>query len=514
MIAETSVIARYIVTDGVLSYAVPFPVYDEKDVRVTFSVDGRAETTLVLNSDYTVAVLSSGGGMVTLKAGGIVPAGAALAVISAIPATQEADFSSTTDVDTATLETQLDRQVQMIQQLSAELDRAIKVPAASEQRPEELSAALFKSADDAAASAAQAAQSAREARDSAARAAEIKAAALRELREEGNAQADRLNDLANNHVLTFEREVERAHAEADRAEDAAERAEQIAVLAQGENMEATMTLAVAVSAGQTLSLPVTYLVGRNALRLNWEGVELFRNVSFEEVGENDTASSTVRMLLNIPAGNRLNVWSVASNVARGVQQAEEAARAAADEAKKAAAESADSANAAADAAREAEAHADRAAIQAGIAGDAAQEATEQADRAEEAADDAERAARKAQAAACLAGNGRITVLRDTAFLEDVPEGFYAIDPGLIVAATCPIPLTSLDELEDAPPLDCFFILGGKMECPPCPPDSGNGNGNGDGDGDGDGDGTGPDNPDRPDPAPPLTLCGKRRKLSI
>ena len=167
MIAQTSVVVRYIVTAGVLSYAVPFPIYSEKDVRVTFSTDGRTETALVLGADYTVAVLSSGGGTVTLNSAGIVPAGAVLAVASAIPATQEADFSATTDVDTGALETQLDRQVQTIQQLEAELDRAVKVPAASEDTPEEVVQSVYAARDAAADSATDAARNAAEAGQSA-----------------------------------------------------------------------------------------------------------------------------------------------------------------------------------------------------------------------------------------------------------------------------------------------------------------------------------------------------------
>ena len=170
MIAQTSVVVRYIVTAGVLSYAVPFPIYSEKDVRVTFSTDGRTETALVLGADYTVTVLSSGGGTVTLNSAGIVPAGAVLAVASAIPATQEADFSATTDVDTGALETQLDRQVQTIQQLEAELDRAVKVPAASEESPESVVRDIYTARDAAGASAGAAGDSAARAARSAANA--------------------------------------------------------------------------------------------------------------------------------------------------------------------------------------------------------------------------------------------------------------------------------------------------------------------------------------------------------
>lgn len=521
MIAETGVIVRYVVTPDVLSFPFPFSVYGEGDVRVTVSVDGRTETTLTPGADYVVSVLPSGGEVTLVRApgGGRVPVGAMLAVASAVPATQEADFSSTTDVDTQALETQLDRQVRMIQQLQAGLARAVTVPAASEQSPEERGLALFEAGDAAAQAAARAAQSAREARTSSAETAEIKAAALRELREEGDSQANRLDGLAADHILTFEREVERAHGEADRsrreadrAEEAAGRAGQIASLAQGvENLEATWTLPEAVRAGSEVLLPVVYLAGRAALRLNWEGVELFRGTAFEEVGARDEVSRTVRMLIDIPAGDRLNAWVVASNVAGGVRAAEEAAR----ESARLAAGEADRAKAAGDAALDAAGRAgqaaDEASRQAGIAGNLALEATEQADRSGEAADDAERAAQKARAVACLAGRGGIFTVRDMADLEDAPSGFLILDSALIVPALCALPLTSADSLDDAPEADCFFLLAGALECPSCPPDPEAPDKPESPDGPGD-----PDNPDTPEipdiPAPGETLCGKRRKL--
>lgn len=530
MIAETSVVVRYVATRDALSFPFPFSVYGEGDVRVTVSVDGRTETVLTPGVDYAVSVLPSGGEVTLAPAvlGGRVPVGATLAVISAVPATQEADFSSTTDVDTQALETQLDRQVRMIQQLQAGLARAVTVPAAWEQSPEERSAALFDAGDAAAQAAAQAERSAREARRSSAETAEIKAAALRELREEGDSQADRLAGLTDNHVLTLEREVERAHGEADRAreeadraEEAAGQAERMATLAKGvDNLEATWTLPTAVSAGSEVRLPVEYLVGRAALRLNWEGVELFRGVAFEEVGERDEVSRAVRLLIGIPAGNRLNAWVVASNVAGGVREAEEAAR---ESARLAASEAARAETAAAVSGAEADraaGAAEEARRQAGIAGNLALEATEQADRSEEAADDAERAALKAAAAACVAGRGGIFTLRDPAAVGDAPSGFLILDPALLVPALCALPLTSADSVEDRPEADCFFLLAGAIPCPPCPddPDGPNGSDNPDEPGEP----GAPDNPDTPgEPDKPETpdtppsggtLCGKRRKL--
>lgn len=484
MIAQTSVVARYVVTAGVLSYAVPFPIYGEEDVRVTVSTDGKTETALVLGTDYTVAILASGGGTVTLT-GGRVPVGAALAVASAIPATQEADFSATTDVNTNALETQLDRQVQMIQQLEDGLSRAVKVPAASGESPEALGAALFEARDEAENAAAQAGQSAKEAKASAAETAEIKADALREVREEGEAQSGRLKNLADGYVLTFEREVERASQEADRAEAAADRAESSMTLGEGvTNVERTYVLQQAIAAGDTVTLEgFAYYVGRATLRLNWEGVELFRGVQFEEVGTDGAVSHDVKFLTDIPLGDRLNAWAVASNVARGVKEAEEAARVAAKDAQASAIESAEYAKEAEKQACEAGNQVKEAATQTGIAQDAAQEATEQADRAEAAATDAENAARKAQAARCGLG---IAVLRDAAGLEDAPGGFYVLDPSLSVLCVPFLPLNTALSVADIPDLDGFYFTGLEPHCPdPCPP--------------------------APEPEP-TSLCGQRKKL--
>lgn len=457
-----------------------FRVWNASQLKVTISSSDGVITTA---TGWTAELSDSGGSVTYRKNGSPLPSGWTLAITRDMPFVQEVDLITGSRFDPEVIERALDIATAERQQLLEVASRSIQMPATSTITPEQYGQELLAAKDDAASSAAQAAQSAKEAKASAAKAAEIKAAALREVREEGDAQADRLNDLANGHVLTFEREVERAHAGADRAEDAAERAEQIATLAQGaENLEATITLETAVAAGDTLSLPITYLVGRNALRLNWEGVELFRGVSFEEVGNANTASSTVRMLLDIPKGDRLNVWVIASNVARTVKDSEEAARAAADEARESAAESAAMTNAAAASVREAEVYVASAATQAGIARDAAQEATEQADRSEEAATDAERAARKAQAAAC--GKG-IAVVRNAELLDDVPDGFYFVDPSLVTPATCVLPVNTAETVERVPEVDGFYFIGLDAHCPdPCP------------------------SPDHS----ATTLCGKRRKL--
>ncbi|MBD5647986.1 MAG: hypothetical protein HDQ89_10410 [Desulfovibrio sp.] len=185
MLAELPLLARYTVTADDAVYAIPFRVYRAEDVAVTFSTNGRTETALTLGKDYSVQILPAGGAELTLAAGvagGVVPAGAVLAIASAVPATQEADFSNTATVNTGALETQLDREVQMIQQLKDGLALAVKVPAAGNQSPEDLLADIFDAKDSAADSATSAQANANAAAESA-RAAAGSAAIATEERE-------------------------------------------------------------------------------------------------------------------------------------------------------------------------------------------------------------------------------------------------------------------------------------------------------------------------------------------
>lgn len=149
MIPVQKVLVRYTVTADVLEYAVPFALYGTGDVNVSWAAAGDTETqtTLAPGSDYSVTVFRDmTGGKVTL-ADGKVPAGATLAIESAVPLTQELDLSNTATVDTEATEGQLDRMVQMIQQLGDGLSRAVKVNATDSSTPEELLASLYRARD-------------------------------------------------------------------------------------------------------------------------------------------------------------------------------------------------------------------------------------------------------------------------------------------------------------------------------------------------------------------------------
>ena len=180
MIPVQKVLVRYTVTAGVLEYAVPFALYGTGDVNVSWASAGDTETQtrLAPGSDYSVTVFRDmTGGKVTL-ADGKVPAGATLAIESAVPLTQELDLSNTATVDTEATEGQLDRMVQMIQQLGDGLSRAVKVNATDSGTPEDLLASLYKARDDAkdAATAATASEQAAEGSEQAAATSALQAA--------------------------------------------------------------------------------------------------------------------------------------------------------------------------------------------------------------------------------------------------------------------------------------------------------------------------------------------------
>ena len=181
MIPVQKVLVRYTVTAGVLEYAVPFALYGTGDVNVSWAAAGDTETQtrLAPGSDYSVTVFRDmTGGKVTL-ADGKVPAGATLAIESAVPLTQELDLSNTATVDTEATEGQLDRMVQMIQQLDDGLSRAVKVNATDSGTPEDLLASLYKARDAAkdAATAATASEQAAEGSEQAAATSASRAAA-------------------------------------------------------------------------------------------------------------------------------------------------------------------------------------------------------------------------------------------------------------------------------------------------------------------------------------------------
>ena len=110
-----------------------FKVFAASDVAVTRADTQGAETALVLNSDFTVALNPDQdavpGGTVTLAAP--LASGHRLTVTSAVPNLQPTDITNNGGFYPRVIEDALDRHVAQIQQIDEKVDRALKVAVTS-----------------------------------------------------------------------------------------------------------------------------------------------------------------------------------------------------------------------------------------------------------------------------------------------------------------------------------------------------------------------------------------------
>ena len=76
--------------------------------------------------------------------------------------------------------------------------------------------------------------------------------------------------------------------------------------------EEVWTVSEASEAGDVITLPnsLYYLVGRHHLRVSWEGQVLALGENFEEVGEKDHESMTIKMLMPLRVGEQMMAWTV------------------------------------------------------------------------------------------------------------------------------------------------------------------------------------------------------------
>ncbi len=166
MISSDSTINKYKTDGEQVIFSVTYPIYKSTDLKVLLSDGAHAETILLIDTDYTVSINADhSGGLVIMSAPP--PSGHILAISLNLPLVQSLDLSSTNTVSTEALETELDKQVQMIQQISDAVNLAVQVPVTSDKTPNQLMDDIFTARDETQASAEAAAQSATAAEKSA-----------------------------------------------------------------------------------------------------------------------------------------------------------------------------------------------------------------------------------------------------------------------------------------------------------------------------------------------------------
>jgi len=109
------------------SYAYPFKVFEDDDLTVIKST-GSVETSLVLNTDYTVTGAGTAGGNVVLTTGSECASGYALTITRDVELTQETDYEDGGGLSAETLETNVDRLTLIAQDQEEKIARAIKLP--------------------------------------------------------------------------------------------------------------------------------------------------------------------------------------------------------------------------------------------------------------------------------------------------------------------------------------------------------------------------------------------------
>ena len=147
-------------TTGPFSFG--FTAFSKNDIKVVRADASGAETTLVVDSDYTVSLnsdqVASPGGSITLMSA--LATGFKLAIIGNVAYAQTTQLPNGGAYNATTVERAIDRQVQISKQLQEQVDRTIKVTVTSGTSPDSLITSINNAASSAATSATASAASA------------------------------------------------------------------------------------------------------------------------------------------------------------------------------------------------------------------------------------------------------------------------------------------------------------------------------------------------------------------
>lgn len=132
---------RYVGNGTAKTFPFSFTIEEPSQVQVVRADASGTESTLVLNSDYTVALQADGTGSVTLNAA--LPTGYVLALVSNIEIDQERAFYNNTPYYQEQIEGALDKLTRICQQLHELAMRHLTVPPTSNRTPQQVMTAIF-----------------------------------------------------------------------------------------------------------------------------------------------------------------------------------------------------------------------------------------------------------------------------------------------------------------------------------------------------------------------------------
>ena len=259
---------RYIGNGEATDFPFTFKVWKTDQVKV-FVGDGNAENEV---SGECIISITATGGTVSFP---VAPSYGSIVVIRrSMPYIQEDDYRNGTRFDSEEVEDRFDQDCAERQDLRLDVDRSVKVPLTSALSPEEYEQEFWDAyADTLSKHAAVAGMH-----------ADVMAErplAIAAVRAEGDYQLQRLQSFAGEVIFD----------------------------SGSSCMEMAWELSSGITANDTVDVsPLSYIVGRHHVRVSLNGVVLYRNKQWEEVGEENERSQAIKTLLPLNIGDVLNVW--------------------------------------------------------------------------------------------------------------------------------------------------------------------------------------------------------------
>lgn len=288
---------------GQSTFPFSFKIFAPTDIYVALAQEENGvSTTLSYGTDYTVSMNEDQGGSVTLTTA--LTGTQVVAIGSGIPYTQELNLTNYSRFAPESINTELDREVVQIQQLAELVGRAITTDPTDTMTPSELKRKLLEAATDATVVAKGYAESAKASADAAAKSAASASNAVTGL----DAKAEELIKVLEG---KGNEQVRRVEAEGDEQVRRVEAAAADAIALEGlGGAETSWVLSVNVSAGSAITIADghKYVVGRHHLRVSWNGVVLYLEKNFNEIGTVDSLSNSFSLTFDVKTGDELDVW--------------------------------------------------------------------------------------------------------------------------------------------------------------------------------------------------------------
>lgn len=289
MLVDNDVYVNKYVADGsTASFPIAFPFLEASHIEV-YTRGEDVEDIPIDPSMYTITGAGvEAGGELTFNTTPV--AGTVIAIIRNVPITQLYAYTELDNFPAESHENALAKLTMIDQQQAEILSRAVLVPVTSNKTSEQLIAEIFQAHDDARGYASDAASSAQDASDAATAAENT----LQDVIDAGDAAVDAVEDEGDTQ---------------------AERLEQIAgtIIAQATQLYkvATITLNSDIASESIINTPtvnglvLSYIVGKDMLGISYNGTELYKDLQYEEVGNEGTASYRIKTLMPMYAGDQL-----------------------------------------------------------------------------------------------------------------------------------------------------------------------------------------------------------------